>query len=57
MGEPQINFRVNFSSRLQKKLGTDMLEFLASDFAEVVSGGKECKTAAKSGGRKTLRKH
>ena len=37
-------------------MGADLSEFAASEFAEVVSGRDNFKTAAKSVGRQTLRK-
>ena len=40
-----------------KRLGADLLEFAVPEIAEVVSGRKNFKTAAKSVGRQTLRKH
>ena len=39
-----------------KPIGADLLEFAVPDFAEVVSGKKNFKTAAKSVGKQTLRK-
>ena len=39
-----------------KRVGADMLEFPVPEFAEVFSGGKKFKTAAKNVGRQTLRK-
>ena len=39
-----------------KRLGADLLEFAVPETAEVVSGRKNIKTAAKSVGRQTLRK-
>ena len=40
-----------------KCVGADCLEFAAPEIAEVVSGRKDFRTAAKSVGRQTLRKH
>ena len=40
-----------------KRVGADLLEFAVPEIAEVVSGRKNFKTAAKSVGRQTLRKH
>ena len=37
-------------------VGADLLEFAAKEIAEVLSGRKSFKTAAKSVGRQTLRK-
>ena len=39
-----------------KHVGADLLEFAVPEIAEVVSGRKNIKTAAKSVGRQTLRK-
>ena len=39
-----------------KRVGADLLEFAVLDIAEVVSGKKNIKTAAKGVGRQTLRK-
>ena len=39
-----------------KRVGADLLEFVLPEIAEVVSGRKNIKTAAKSVGRQTLRK-
>ena len=39
-----------------KRVGADFLEFAVPEIAEVVSGKKNIKTAAKSVGRQTLRK-
>ena len=39
-----------------KRVGADLLEFAVPEIAEVISGRKIFKTAAKSVGRQTLRK-
>ena len=39
-----------------KRVGADLLEFAVQEIAEVVSGRKNFKTAAKKVGRQTLRK-
>ena len=39
-----------------KRIGVDMLEFAAPETGEVFSGGKSFKSAAKSVGKKTLKK-
>ena len=39
-----------------KRVGADLLEFAVPEIAEVVSGRKNVKTAAKSVGKQTLRK-
>ena len=41
----------------EKRVRADLLEFAAPEIAEVVSGRKNFKTAAESGGRQTLRKN
>ena len=40
-----------------KRVGADFLEFTVPEVADVVSGKKNFKTASKSVGRQTLRKH
>ena len=40
-----------------KPKGADMLEFAASEIGEVISGRKTFKTAARSVGKQTLKKH
>ena len=40
-----------------KRVGADLLEFAVPEIAEVFSGRKNFKTAAKGVGRQTLRKH
>ena len=40
-----------------KRVGADLLQFAAPEYAEVVSGRKKFKTAAKSVGSQTLRNH
>ena len=40
-----------------KRVDADLLDYVAPEIAEVVSGRKNFKTAAKSVGRQTLRKH
>ena len=39
-----------------KRVGADLLEFAVPEVADVVSGKKNLKTAAKSVGRQTMRK-
>ena len=39
-----------------RRVGADLLEFAVAEVAEVVSGGKNFKTAAKSVGKQTLKK-
>ena len=53
LGKLQFHFCVNISSQLQK---ADLLEFAVPEIAEVVSGRKNFKTAAKSVGKQTLKK-
>ena len=56
LGEMQLYFCVNISSELQKRVRADLLEFALPEIAEVVSGGRNFKTDAKSVGRQTWRK-
>ena len=55
-GRTAIPFLRKYIVPAGKRLGDDLLEFAAPDIAEVVSGKKNFKTAAKSVGRQTLRK-
>ena len=51
-----IPFLLKYVVPAAKRIGGDMLEFAVPEIAEVVSGRKNFKTAAKSVGKKTLRK-
>ena len=56
LGELQFPFCVNIVVPPAKRIGADMLEFAVPEIGEVVSGRKNFKTAAKSVGKKTLKK-
>ena len=45
-----------FIAPAAKRVGADLLEFIVPELADVVSGRKKFKTAAKKVGRQTLRK-
>ena len=56
IGRTAIPFLRKYVLPAAKRIGADMLEFAVPEIAEVVSGRKNFKTAAKSVGKKTLRK-
>ena len=56
IGRTAIPFLRKYIVPAAKRVGADLLEFAVPEFAEVVSGRKNIKTAAKSVGRQTLRK-
>ena len=56
IGRTAIPFLRKYIVPAAKRVGADLLEFSVPEIAEVVSGRKNIKTAAKSVGRKTLRK-
>ena len=56
IGITAIPFLRKYIVPAEKRLGADLLEFAVPEIAEVVSGRKNFKTAAKSVGRHTLRK-
>ena len=56
IGRTAIPFLRKYIVPAAKRVDADLLEFAALETAEVVSGGKNFKTAAKSMGRLTLRK-
>ena len=56
IGRTAIPFLRKYVVPAAKRVGADLLEFAVPEFAEVVSGRKNFKTAAKSVGRQTLRK-
>ena len=56
IGRTAIPFLRKYVVPAAKRIGADMLEFAVPEIAEVVSGRKNFKTAAKSVGKKTLRK-
>ena len=55
-GRTAIPFLRKYVVPAAKRVGADLLEFAVPEFAEVVSGRNNFKTAAKSVGRQTLRK-
>ena len=56
IGRTAIPFLLNYIVPAAKRLGADLLEFAVPEIAEVVSGRKSFKTAAKSVGQQTLKK-
>ena len=56
IGRTAIPFLRKYVVRAAKRIGADMLEFAAPEIREVFSGRKSFKSAAKSVGKKTLRK-
>ena len=56
IGSTAFPFWRKFIVPAAKRVDADLLEFAVPKIAEVVSGGKKFKTAAKSMGRQTLRK-
>ena len=56
IGRTAISFLRKCIVRAPRHVGADLLEFDSTETAEVVSGRKNLKTAAKSVGRQTLRK-
>ena len=56
IGSTAIPFLRKYIVPAAKHVGADLLEFAVREIAEVVSGRKNIKTAAKSVGRQTLRK-
>ena len=56
IGRTAIPFLRKYVVPAAKRVGADLLEFAVPEIAEVVSGRKYCKTAAKSVGKQTLRK-
>ena len=56
IGRTAIPFLRKYIVPAAKRVGADLLEFAVPEIAEVVSGRKNFKTAAKSVGRQTLRK-
>ena len=56
IGRTAIPFLRKYVVPAAKRVGADLLEFAVPKIAEVVSGRKNFKTAAKSVGRQTLRK-
>ena len=56
-GRTAVPFLRNYIVPAAKHVDSDLMEFAAPEFAEVVSGRKEIETAAQSAGRQTQRKH
>ena len=56
IGRTAIPFLRKYVVPAAKRISTDMLEFAVPEIAEVVSGRRSFKTAAKSVGKKTLKK-
>ena len=56
IGRTEIPFLRKYIVPAAKRVGADLLEVAVPEIAEVVSGRKNFKTAAKSVGRQTLRK-
>ena len=56
IGRTAIPFLRKYVVPAAKRVGADLLEFAVPEIAEIVSGRKIFKTAAKSVGRQTLRK-
>ena len=56
IGRTAIPFLREYIVPAAKRVGADLLEFAVPEIAEVFSGRKNIKTAAKSVGRQTLRK-
>ena len=57
IGRTAIPFLRKYIVPAAKRVGADLLEFAVPEIAEVGRGRKNIKTAAKSVGRQTLRKH
>ena len=55
-GRTAIPFVKKYIESAAKRVGADLLEFAVPEVADVVSGNKNFKTAAKSARRQTLRK-
>ena len=56
IGRNAIPFVCKYVIPAAKRIGADMLEFAVPEFGEVFSGRKSFKTAAKSVGKRVLRK-
>ena len=56
IGRTAIPFLSKYVVPAAKRVGADLLEFAVPEIAEVVCGRKKFKTAAKSVGKKTLKK-
>ena len=56
IGRTAIPFLRKYNIPAAKRVGADLLEFAAPEIGEVISGRKSFKSAAKSVGKKTLKK-
>ena len=56
IGRTAIRFLRKYIVPAAKRVGADLLEFAVPEIADVVSGRKNFKTAAKSVGKQTLKK-
>ena len=56
IGRSAIPFLRKYIVPAAKRVGADLMEFAVPEIAGVVSGRKNFKTAAKSGGKQTLKK-
>ena len=56
IGRTAIPFLLKYIVPAAKRVGADLLEFVVPEIAEVVSGRKNFKTAAKSVGKQNLKK-
>ena len=56
IGRTAIPFLLKYIVPATKRVGANLLEFAVPEIAEVVSGRKKFKTAAKSVGKQTLKK-
>ena len=56
IGRTAFPFLKKYIVPAAKRVGADLLEFAVPEVADIVSGKKNVKTAAKSVGRQTLRK-
>ena len=57
IGRTAIPFLPKYVVPAAKRIGADLLEFAAPEIGEVIGGRKSFKTAAKSVGKQTLKKH
>ena len=57
IGRTAVPFLRKYIVPAAKRIGADMLEFAAPEIGEAISGRKSLRTAAKSVGKQTLKKH
>ena len=57
IGRTALPFLRQYVVPVAKRIDADMLEFAAPEIGEVISGRRSFKTAAKSVGKQTLKKH